>query len=275
MALSPVKKVTKKATKKPVEKKTNKTTIPKPGKVQKNTENMVEEISVSTKKINSPKVDTRLVPIPEAIETNDQIIETPSEEPSLTNDCDEKKIISIEHVDSEEGLINEDIVPIEAPLPRLHLMPENEQKPQFIHPGNDVKKLVVPTLSPIPKSPAEHADESVIFVENTLEIINVSDVSDKYNFSMLKTDDSTDDEDDARSTFKRPDPPEWCLKENRIERIINQSQIPHSIIDTFFSAPKNVDLRDIFPGLNPEHMKRRQSSACWTTPPRFSIMPKY
>lgn len=138
------------------------------------------------------------------------------------------------------------------------------------------------------KTESQISDDSIIFVPNDPpEVINISDVSDVnstlndsnngYSFSMLQTDDSTDDEDykNEKSTKKRSDPPVWSLSENRIEFIEKQAIIPMNVIDTFFMTHCDVDLTEIFPNINPAKTKRRKSSAHWNTPPRYSLMPKH
>lgn len=94
-----------------------------------------------------------------------------------------------------------------------------------------------------------------------------------YNFDMIESGDSTDDED--KDSRKRPPPPSWSLSHSRMPYIIAQSNIDSKVIDTFFSvAPRQVDLREIFPTIEDKHL-RRNSSAVWNTPPRYSLMPKY
>lgn len=94
-----------------------------------------------------------------------------------------------------------------------------------------------------------------------------------YNFDMLDSGDSTDTEE--KESRKRPPIPEWSLKENRIPRIQDESRINSKCIDSFFSVePRQVDLREIFPNIDDKHL-RRNSSAIWHTPPRYSMMPKY
>lgn len=94
-----------------------------------------------------------------------------------------------------------------------------------------------------------------------------------YNFDMIESGDSTDDE--GKETAKRPPPPSWSLKHSRMPYIIAQSNISSKVVDTFFSVePRQVDLREIFPTIDDKHL-RRNSSAVWNTPPRYSLMPKY
>lgn len=94
-----------------------------------------------------------------------------------------------------------------------------------------------------------------------------------YNFDMLDSGDSTDcEEKDSR---RRPPPPEWSLKENRLPLIVQEAAVNQNIVDNFFSVePRVVDLREIFPKIDNRHL-RRNSSAVWNTPPRYSMMPKY
>lgn len=97
-----------------------------------------------------------------------------------------------------------------------------------------------------------------------------------YTFSMIETDDSTDDEDDVENKpFKRPPPPEWSVTENRLETIVRQTAISARLIDEMFGEAPEVDLREIFPDISKELLKRRDSSFIWHTPPRYSILPKY
>lgn len=94
-----------------------------------------------------------------------------------------------------------------------------------------------------------------------------------YCFDMIESGDSTDEEE--KETRKRPPPPTWSLTNNRLPYIVAQSNIPTNVVDNFFSvAPRDVNLREIFPTIEEKHM-RRNSSAVWNTPPRYSLMPKY
>lgn len=96
---------------------------------------------------------------------------------------------------------------------------------------------------------------------------------DAYNFDMIESDDSTDDE--SKNTHKRPPPPPWSLSHKRFPFIVAQSKIKTHIIDSFFSvAPRQVNLREIFPLIDDKYL-RRNSSAVWNTPPRYSLLPKY
>ncbi|XP_055531414.1 inner centromere protein [Wyeomyia smithii] len=97
-----------------------------------------------------------------------------------------------------------------------------------------------------------------------------------FNFDMIATDDSTDDETvGANKKTKRPPLPPWTSKENRLQPMRIQSQIQLKVIDQFFSvAPMTPDLREIFPTIDARKLKRN-SSAVWRTPPRYSQMPKY
>lgn len=61
----------------------------------------------------------------------------------------------------------------------------------------------------------------------------------------------------------------------RSSAIRMQQYWPTKIIDSFFSVqPMSPDLRSIFPNISSHHLKRN-SSVLWTTPPRYSELPKY
>ncbi|EDW01597.1 inner centromere protein [Drosophila grimshawi] len=95
----------------------------------------------------------------------------------------------------------------------------------------------------------------------------------KYTFEMLHEDDSTDDE--GKVSYKRPPPPSWSRSHVRGAAIIMQSFCPTDVIDSFFSvAPTTPDLKQIFPNIDPSYLKRN-SSVLWSTPPRYSELPKY
>lgn len=108
-----------------------------------------------------------------------------------------------------------------------------------------------------------------------------------YSFDMLHTDDSTDDE--SRPSKKRPPAPQWsrskyfhplCLdvfpnkcfynfsETARKPLLAMQSHVDSNVLDTLFSCqPISVDLRDIFPAIDPRKLVRN-SSAVWRTPPK-------
>ncbi|XP_030378995.1 inner centromere protein [Scaptodrosophila lebanonensis] len=95
----------------------------------------------------------------------------------------------------------------------------------------------------------------------------------KYTFEMLHEDDSTDDE--GKVTYKRPPPPTWSRSHVRNAALVMQSYCPTDVIDSFFSvAPTTPDLKLIFPNIDPRQLKRN-SSVLWSTPPRYSELPKY
>ncbi|XP_033251446.1 caldesmon-like [Drosophila miranda] len=95
----------------------------------------------------------------------------------------------------------------------------------------------------------------------------------KYTWDMLHEDDSTDDE--GKVTHKSPPAPTWSRSHVRGEAIAMQSHCPTDVIDSFFSvAPTTPDLRLIFPNIDPSQLKRN-SSVLWSTPPRYSELPKY
>lgn len=96
----------------------------------------------------------------------------------------------------------------------------------------------------------------------------------KYNFDMLHSDDSTDEED--KVSHKRPyAPPSWSLSRNRGPAIDQQAFLSTKYIDSLFSVqPMSVNLEEIFPRIDKKYLKRN-SSVIWKTPPRYSEMPKY
>ncbi|XP_054739422.1 mucin-2 [Anastrepha obliqua] len=95
----------------------------------------------------------------------------------------------------------------------------------------------------------------------------------KYTFDMLHEDDSTDEEE--KTSYKRPPPPTWSRSHVRGAAIRMQQYWPTKIIDSFFSVqPMSPDLRSIFPNISAHHLKRN-SSVLWSTPPRYSELPKY
>lgn len=120
------------------------------------------------------------------------------------------------------------------------------------------------------------------------------EVKNAYNFDILNTDDSTDDESKPVSA-KRPPPPAWSksnyltinhfvdhhilticfslLDPERKKNIEMQTYINSSVIDTLFSVhPLSVDLKEIFPKIDSRKLIRN-SSAVWNTPPRMSQVP--
>ncbi|XP_073813059.1 inner centromere protein [Musca autumnalis] len=95
----------------------------------------------------------------------------------------------------------------------------------------------------------------------------------KYTFEMLHEDDSTDDED--KVSYKRPPPPSWSRSHKREPYVLKQEYTPSCYIDCFFSVqPMTPDLKQIFPNIDARHLKRN-SSVLWSTPPRYSELPKY
>lgn len=94
-----------------------------------------------------------------------------------------------------------------------------------------------------------------------------------YHFDMLESGDSTDDE--GKTSSKRPQPPSWSTSQNRYAFVMAQAKVSTKITDKFFSvAPHEVDLREIFPRIDEKYL-RRNSSAVWNSPPRYSMLPKY
>uniref|UniRef100_A0A1A9WPB2 Inner centromere protein ARK-binding domain-containing protein n=1 Tax=Glossina brevipalpis TaxID=37001 RepID=A0A1A9WPB2_9MUSC len=95
----------------------------------------------------------------------------------------------------------------------------------------------------------------------------------KYRFEMLHEDDSTDEE--GKTTYKRPPPPIWSRSHERGPAILMQQHTPLDVIDSFFSVqPLTANLKILFPTIDDRHLKRN-SSVLWSTPPRYSELPKY
>ncbi|KAI9583442.1 mediator of RNA polymerase II transcription subunit 12 [Glossina fuscipes] len=95
----------------------------------------------------------------------------------------------------------------------------------------------------------------------------------KYRFEMLHEDDSTDEE--GKTSYKRPPPPTWSRSHERGPHILMQQHVPLDVIDSFFSVqPLTADLKTIFPTIDDRYLKRN-SSVLWSTPPRYSELPKY
>ncbi|XP_055378248.1 inner centromere protein A [Condylostylus longicornis] len=94
-----------------------------------------------------------------------------------------------------------------------------------------------------------------------------------YNFEMLLTEDETDDEDNPSK--KRPPLPEWATREVRQKSLLLQAYMPTALVDSFFPVtPLTPDLKEVFPTIDPRYCTRN-SSVCWSTPPRYSELPKY
>lgn len=95
----------------------------------------------------------------------------------------------------------------------------------------------------------------------------------KHEFDVLDTDDSTDDE--GKMNKNRGPPPIWSKGSLRRQTIREQTYVNLKLVDKFFSVqPMTPDLKEIFPSIEPKKLKRN-SSAVWNTPPRYSEMPKY
>lgn len=95
----------------------------------------------------------------------------------------------------------------------------------------------------------------------------------KHDFDTLDTDDSTDDE--GKMNKNRGPPPIWSKGSLRRHRIRAQTYFNMNLVDTLFSSqPSTPDLKEIFPDIEPRKLKRN-SSAVWRTPPRYSEIPKY
>lgn len=92
-------------------------------------------------------------------------------------------------------------------------------------------------------------------------------------FDFLESGDSTEEE--GKVSNKKPPPPKWSIGSKRDEAMELQNYMDIKIIDNFFSVqPLTPDLSEIFPSIHVKYLKRN-SSAVWNTPPRYSQMPKY
>lgn len=95
----------------------------------------------------------------------------------------------------------------------------------------------------------------------------------KHAFDVLDTDDSTDDEGSVNK--KLGPPPVWSKGRTKRFIIDEQSRVTVQAVDDFFSIkPMTPDLQQIFPTIETRKLKRN-SSAVWRTPPRYSEIPKY
>lgn len=122
-------------------------------------------------------------------------------------------------------------------------------------------------------------DDSLVLIEPKIEVIELLDDSfentiSSMNFSALSTDDPTDEEcEDAKKDNSKI---AWSNRMNVRSIVIQQEHIKQKVVDTLFGRdPMTVDLFDIFPDIEPELTVRRRSSVYWTTPPRYSMLPKY
>lgn len=92
-------------------------------------------------------------------------------------------------------------------------------------------------------------------------------------FDYLESGDSTEEE--GKVSNKKPPPPKWSCGSTKMEAMELQNYMDIKIIDNFFSVqPLTPDLSEIFPSIHVKYLKRN-SSAVWNTPPRYSQMPKY
>lgn len=125
----------------------------------------------------------------------------------------------------------------------------------------------------------ENLDDSVILVEPKIEVIELledsfEDTSTSMHFSMLSTDDPTDEEDETPKNVNLRIA--WSDRENVKSLVVQQEHISDKVVDAFFGSDgMSVNLYDIFPNIEPELTVRRRSSVQWNTPPRHSMLPKY
>lgn len=111
------------------------------------------------------------------------------------------------------------------------------------------------------------SSDSVMILGESIPTIDLSETNGsraRYSFDALLTEDETEDEDDPETLENRMPPPEWSLRENRMQYIIEQSQIGYNWRDKLFSINQDVDLLAIFPQIDKRDLKRR-SSANWAT----------
>lgn len=113
---------------------------------------------------------------------------------------------------------------------------------------------------------ATTANDSVILIEREVSTIEISDTEEdnpcSSAFDTLLTDDGTEDEDEPETLLQRPAPPVWSLRENRMPFINEQAKINDQTKDKLFSTRLDVDLSEIFPGIDKKELNRR-SSAYW------------
>ncbi|KAG5674984.1 hypothetical protein PVAND_004926 [Polypedilum vanderplanki] len=138
----------------------------------------------------------------------------------------------------------------------------------------------------VPKEPLSASKDNSLYIKMQKQIMidkaaqqqqqqkkKLQKDSNTYSFDMLNTDDSTDDE--SKPSKKRPDPPQWSRKQYRAKLIQVQSFTNSDLLDALFSSqPITVNLKEIFPSIEPRKLVRN-SSAVWNTPPRYSQIPKY
>lgn len=105
-------------------------------------------------------------------------------------------------------------------------------------------------------------------------ISGIDDTQPNLNFSLLNTDDSTDDEGEPLQSQHAI--PKWSLPPHRNEIAADQENIEPNIVRDFFGLKvKVVKMVDIFPEVDKKQARRRRSSRDWAEPVRFSVLPEY
>lgn len=85
---------------------------------------------------------------------------------------------------------------------------------------------------------------------------------------------NTDDDSDQEVNVKRA-VPDWSSKIHLQSTSLCIKHLPDNLYCTLFSSkPTSINLAEIFENIDPSRL-RRQSSAVWRTPPRYSQMPKF
>lgn len=85
---------------------------------------------------------------------------------------------------------------------------------------------------------------------------------------------NTDDDSDQEINVKRV-VPDWSSKTHLRQTCLCIKHLPDNLYCTLFSSkPTSINLAEIFENIDPSRL-RRQSSAVWRTPPRYSQMPKF
>lgn len=142
-----------------------------------------------------------------------------------------------------------------------------------------IDSVIINDSSLLDQNLEENLDDSIILIETKISVIEVledsiEDTISSMNFSSLSTDDSTDEECDDPENFN---PKIAWSSQGNVRSVVNQQEyIKHKVVDTLFDGnPMTVNLYELFPDIEPELTIRRRSSVHWTTPPLYSMLPKY
>ncbi|GLV40169.1 Inner centromere protein [Carabus blaptoides fortunei] len=91
----------------------------------------------------------------------------------------------------------------------------------------------------------------------------------------LPTEDCEDSDSSSENVKPRVPGPSWGQKKQLVPHLLMMRHVPRQFIETFFQMqPTTPDLRQIFESVD-ERTLRRNSSAVWRTPPRYSTLPKF